>query len=258
LIATPKRITRELDEGGRGDELLLLRALWKAAGGAALARGTEVEWRTAAAPVGGRARAQALLHSLRNEGFVDWQPGGGEGVWLLDRATPVATIPVDWRGLDSRRSRETRKLQQMQRYSYHEGCRRGYVLRYFGDPAAMDECGACDRCMGIAPQTPGRSGSLPAGRLRRSERAPAPAPRTAEPAAPEDAELYARLRALRAELAREAGLPAYCVFPDRTLIEIARRRPASEDAFRAIPGVGPAKLSRYGDAFRRAIGEGAA
>ncbi len=39
----------------------------------------------------------------------------------------------------------------MQGYAYAEGCRRGYVLRYFGDPEAMEHCGACDVCLGGSP-----------------------------------------------------------------------------------------------------------
>src|SRR5690606_35293049 len=54
---------------------------------------------------------------------------------------------VDWRMLRRGREREYTKLEWMQRYAYTRGCRRGFVLRYFGDPAAMRHCGACDRCL---------------------------------------------------------------------------------------------------------------
>ena len=40
------------------------------------------------------------------------------------------------------------KLDAMQRYAYTKRCRRAFVLRYFGDPAARPECGACDNCLG--------------------------------------------------------------------------------------------------------------
>jgi superfamily II DNA helicase RecQ len=36
----------------------------------------------------------------------------------------------------------------MQAYAYTRGCRRGFVLRYFGDPDAMDRCTGCDNCLG--------------------------------------------------------------------------------------------------------------
>ncbi|HLE57805.1 MAG TPA: HRDC domain-containing protein, partial [Rhodothermia bacterium] len=53
----------------------------------------------------------------------------------------------------------------------------------------------------------------------------------------------------RSEIARREKLPAYIVFWDRTLAEIAKRRPNSLAAFGNIPGVGAAKLERYGKDF---------
>mgnify|MGYP006197132727 CR=1 FL=1 len=64
-----------------------------------------------------------------------------------------------------------------------------------------------------------------------------------------DVELFERLRTLRKRLADEAGVPAYIVFSDATLKAIAEMRPASEADLLSVPGVGPAKLERYGDAF---------
>jgi ATP-dependent DNA helicase RecQ len=61
--------------------------------------------------------------------------------------------------------------------------------------------------------------------------------------------LFERLRALRKRLASEAGVPPYVIFHDRTLAEMARRRPTSEAALLGISGVGQAKLERYGEAF---------
>ncbi|MHB1341899.1 MAG: DNA helicase RecQ [Coriobacteriia bacterium] len=68
-----------------------------------------------------------------------------------------------------------------------------------------------------------------------------------------DAELFAQLRALRRELASQAGVPAYVVFPDKTLIDIAVQRPAAPDEFLQCDGVGKAKLERYGVVFMDAI-----
>ena len=62
----------------------------------------------------------------------------------------------------------------------------------------------------------------------------------------EDRELWERLRAWRAAIAREHGVPAYVVFHDATLAELARERPASEAALGRISGVGARKLERYG------------
>jgi ATP-dependent DNA helicase RecQ len=58
---------------------------------------------------------------------------------------------------------------------------------------------------------------------------------------------FESLRSWRLEVARRAEVPPYVVFHDRTLAEIAHRRPSSTGALAAIPGVGPAKLERYGE-----------
>ncbi len=60
--------------------------------------------------------------------------------------------------------------------------------------------------------------------------------------------LYQALRAWRLQVAREHGVPAYTVFHDSTLEEIARRHPASTEELRAVSGVGAIKLERYGAA----------
>jgi ATP-dependent DNA helicase RecQ len=70
---------------------------------------------------------------------------------------------------------------------------------------------------------------------------------------PEDQRLFAALRALRSEIARAEQVPAYVVFPDRTLAEFALRRPRTLAAMSAIRGVGPAKLDKYGERFADAI-----
>ena len=75
----------------------------------------------------------------------------------------------------------------------------------------------------------------------------------------EDAPLLSALKAKRRALAEAAKVPAYVVFNDRTLIEMAETRPASLDEMARISGVGAKKLERYGDAFLTVInGEAAA
>lgn len=68
-----------------------------------------------------------------------------------------------------------------------------------------------------------------------------------------DPGLYQKLRALRARLAREQGVPAYVVFTDAALEDMCRRRPESAAQFLEVSGVGQKKLERYGEAFLKAI-----
>jgi ATP-dependent DNA helicase RecQ len=76
-----------------------------------------------------------------------------------------------------------------------------------------------------------------------ARRAPALAEGGAPPPRPA---LLESLKRWRLERAREDGVPPYVVFHDRTLLEIAGRAPDSLEALGDVPGVGPAKLDRYG------------
>ena len=76
--------------------------------------------------------------------------------------------------------------------------------------------------------------------------APEPAPAAGLPA---DPALFQRLREWRSEVARRQGVPAYVVFHDRTLTELAARRPADLIELEALPGIGRSKLDRYGKAL---------
>jgi DNA helicase-2/ATP-dependent DNA helicase PcrA len=62
-----------------------------------------------------------------------------------------------------------------------------------------------------------------------------------------DEQLYDALRTWRAARAKELSQPAYCVFTDATLTAIAEQRPADVAALVAIPGIGQAKLDKFGD-----------
>ncbi|MDX8525146.1 DNA helicase RecQ [Mesorhizobium sp. MSK_1335] len=68
-----------------------------------------------------------------------------------------------------------------------------------------------------------------------------------------DASLLAALKTLRLRLAKERQVPAYVVFSDRTLIDMAERRPQDLDDFAEVNGVGAAKLKEFGEIFLSAI-----
>ncbi|MPN30264.1 ATP-dependent DNA helicase RecQ [bioreactor metagenome] len=68
-------------------------------------------------------------------------------------------------------------------------------------------------------------------------------------------ELFEELRALRRAIASEEGVPPYVVFTDRTLSAICDMLPTDEQTFLEVPGVGAAKLERYGEAFIDAVND---
>ena len=61
--------------------------------------------------------------------------------------------------------------------------------------------------------------------------------------------LLDRLKALRLEMARIRGIPAYCIFTERSLVEMVRKRPQTESEFAEIHGVGAAKLKSFATSF---------
>lgn len=68
-----------------------------------------------------------------------------------------------------------------------------------------------------------------------------------------DEDLFEVLREKRQQLAEEQGVPAYVIFHDRTLKEMAADQPTHEEDFREIHGVGETKSNRYGDDFLELI-----
>lgn len=86
-------------------------------------------------------------------------------------------------------------------------------------------------------------------RARKSSRAEAAAHRLSE----SDKLLLTELKTLRLQIARSRDVPAYVVFPDATLTEMAARRPQDLEALAEINGVGPKKLADFGDEFLQIV-----
>ena len=70
-----------------------------------------------------------------------------------------------------------------------------------------------------------------------------------------DTALLNELRALRLSIAKERGVPAYVVFTDRTLVDMARRKPGTVDEFAEVHGVGATKLRDFADIFLAVINQ---
>jgi ATP-dependent DNA helicase RecQ len=93
--------------------------------------------------------------------------------------------------------------------------------------------------------------SDPPARARRRERGTRDSIETT--LAPAAASRFECLRQWRGDTARAQGVPAYVIFHDSTLREIALQQPADLDALAAISGVGAGKLERYGRAVLDAV-----
>jgi ATP-dependent DNA helicase RecQ len=144
------------------------------------------------------------------------------------------------------------QAREMFRMAEAGGCRHAQVVGYFGEKTGP--CGtSCDQCTG--EELSSALSRVARGRRKSERTATGEAPvRRAPAAVPAGAEgLLAELKALRSRLAQERRVPAYVVFSDATLVEMASRRPSTHAELLTISGVGTTKLERYGDVFLATI-----
>ena len=164
-------------------------------------------------------------------------------------------LPADVKAEAARKAEE--RLKYMTFYSTTPRCLRGYLLSYFGE-AAPQKCENCSNCL-LAAQA---AEQVEEQAAQARQRAAASAKRLASASrrrADEDAlseadeKLLAALYALRKRLAAKQKLPAYMVFNDSTLRQMALKKPLSVEELLNIPGVGEKKAARYGQEFLSVI-----
>jgi ATP-dependent DNA helicase RecQ len=126
------------------------------------------------------------------------------------------------------------RIRQMFNWADRRVCRHRTLVGFFGEDIERCET-SCDDCTGL---------DILGGRPPAAGRAP-----STEPTAPAGDAAFDALKVLRRRLADEAGVPAYVVFNDATLTEMAERRPTTPAELLDVSGVGPTKLERYGEAF---------
>jgi ATP-dependent DNA helicase RecQ len=98
-----------------------------------------------------------------------------------------------------------------------------------------------------------RKPSEKAARQRKPRRGDLTTQPLREALAGEAGDVFQALREWRKGVAREHGVPAYTVFHDATLAEIARVLPGSLDGLRGISGIGATKLERYGEPLLKVV-----
>ena len=141
-----------------------------------------------------------------------------------------------------------------------EVCRHRAIVEHFGEE--IEPCGtSCDVCTGVSvtalvaeSEPAARSASRRRSHSGRGERATGSAAGVHTDRSPSHP-LFQRLRTLRKHLADEQGVPAYIVFSDQVLWDMIEFQPSTLGQMLDVPGVGPAKLERYGDAFLQVLSE---
>jgi ATP-dependent DNA helicase RecQ len=90
--------------------------------------------------------ARQGLETLQAAGVLGWREDGADsGYRPVDPEVRGHDLKVDWARISDLRSLEIRKLRRMERYAFQRGCRRRYLLEYFGESGRV-ACQGCDRC----------------------------------------------------------------------------------------------------------------
>jgi ATP-dependent DNA helicase RecQ len=103
------------------------------------------------------------LAQLEREGLIRYRPPGStEAVAVRTLGLPVERLAVDFEAAQARAQQSRRLLSRMEAYARAPGCRRAFLLRYFGEEAP-ERCGACDRCATPEDDSAATSRALVAG-----------------------------------------------------------------------------------------------
>lgn len=156
--------------------------------------------------------------------------------WMIDHGEENPELTLEER--ERLKALELERLKQMTFYASGKRCLRQSLLKYFGEIDAPAYCGNCSVCLDMAAEAVGHEKQ-----------------RARPAAAGPDEQRFAALRALRNMIAKASGVPAYVVFSDATLREMARVMPRDEDEFLGVSGVGGHKLKQYGGVFLDFIGK---
>lgn len=154
--------------------------------------------------------------------------------YLIEKSTESGNLTGEDK--DIYWAEENEKLKTMTFYATSKTvCLRRRLLRYFGD-RSDNQCYNCSVCNGTSSEAAFRYVAIPKASKQEIVYEP-------------DTELLEKLKKLRLNLANKKGVPAYVVFSDKTLREMAAKKPLSEKAMLEITGVGNQKLLTYGAAF---------
>ena len=171
--------------------------------------------------------------------------------WMIEHGEPNAELTPAEQAQVKRQ--DYARLNAMIDYCTKEGCKRQYILRYFGEDAP-EACGHCSDCCG-ARYAQEAAAPRPSRARRAPIKAAAPVERKIEPVQldePVEADpdnLFELLRACRMLMARQAHVPPYIVCDDKTLHDMERRMPMTREELLSVHGMGQVKVNRYGKAF---------
>ena len=154
---------------------------------------------------------------------------------------------------------QRKQIRAMYDFAENRACRHRALVGHFGE--RIEPCGAsCDLCaprnvLEEAPVLLERGHAASRTKVPKGNFNIASVPAEGAGGGPDDQDMFLKLKTLRKKLADQRNLPAYIVFSDATLHQMARFRPLTIQEMMAISGVGPKKLETYGEDFLRVLSE---
>jgi len=176
------------------------------------------------------------------------------GRWMIEHSDPNPELTGEEQ--NRIRSQDLRRLNDMASWCTRSPCLRAGILRYFGQKA-QNSCGNCSRC--VNSRYPEVNGLTRTKRTADSTRDTPTLPKAGQslvrikPASGDS--LFERLRAVRMELAKANKCPPFVIASDKTLTDLAMKKPTTPEAMRSVYGMGDIKISRFGNDFLQVIGE---
>jgi ATP-dependent DNA helicase RecQ len=170
-----------------------------------------------------------LLYSKRDKGLQSW--------FITQSKAEAAVISRRWRALDA-----------ITQFAEGGECRHAGILTYFRDSERIRRCGHCDICAPMSDWVVPASEAKSAAARTKIRKAPKPTSDHSREIESPEAEVRSEvLREWRRQYADENDIPAFIVFSNRTLIDLANRNPKTRGELSHIYGFGPAKLEAIGD-----------
>jgi ATP-dependent DNA helicase RecQ len=150
-------------------------------------------------------------------------------------------LDLDLNALRAQERNQLLLLKRMTDYAYTKRCRRGYLLRYFGEDSHLsNSCGACDVCVGPKLKLSTRTAKTANG----------PTGERVLPARYSNLAAEA-LKKWRRELSQDLGMPPFIIFNDATLYGLAAALPTTRDTFLQVKGTGESRWERFGAAVTK-------
>jgi ATP-dependent DNA helicase RecQ len=147
LLKEPEVIADVLSPPKRENDMIIMRAMWRAGGGNRLYTGSMIKAEILDELPGGKIHVKKALKKMRDKDEILTYEEGEKGTRVLQMHLDPSKLPIDWAALDAKRKRERAMLEQVNQFAKNKNCRRAFLLNYFGEKNLPQNCGSCDNCL---------------------------------------------------------------------------------------------------------------